>query len=156
MKTIQPGQLVTCKVAVEASYSDYGPNKGTKILFSPGVCGIVTAILPKVHKLKRGVKLPGHDNKDEFLSVTFRDFRGQAQRTGLDFCNVKVLRITDVAHDVYVPLQLQYIQETITATAYRKACDDVVKNPNDNWLAVMTQTISKQWNEAWENAHADV
>lgn len=80
-----PGDKVTCKVAVEAYYSNYGPNP--RIEFLPGMVGIVAAIVPKV----RIVRGPQHDGKDEMVVIDFHcPTTNKQQRASLDFCNVKV------------------------------------------------------------------
>lgn len=86
------GQKVTCLVEQESYYSNYGPNKGTRIVFHPGMIGTVAAITPKVLLPKHGVPLPpGIDRHDEFVVVDFLDENGQEQRAGLNFCNIKLV-----------------------------------------------------------------
>lgn len=95
MPKFKPGDAVTCLHELEAYGSDYGPNKGTKIVFKPGDQGVVISIAPKV----RIVKVPGDprfDGKDEFLVVDYQDSQGKVQRVGLDFCNAKALKVSEL------------------------------------------------------------
>lgn len=85
---MKPGDTVSCRYAVEAYYSNYGLNKGRRILFSPGQRGTVASIAPKVvlpSKIGRPAWLDGHS---DFVVVDFVDEAGKTQRTGLNFCNV--------------------------------------------------------------------
>lgn len=86
MKKIKPGDMVAPKHAVEAYGSDYGPNKGREILFSPGTYGIVASIAPKVYVPKR-TNNPRWDTKPTFLVVDFIDDNGKPQRAALHHCN---------------------------------------------------------------------
>ena len=84
------GDHVTCLYAQEAYYSDYGPNKGIKIEFAPGMTGVVKSIAPKVRYTKARTD-PRIDNKDEFLVVDYVDENGNTQRVGLNFCNAALV-----------------------------------------------------------------
>ena len=88
---IKVGDVVTCKHAVKSYYSDYGPNP--KIVFEPGMIGVVRSITPKVCKLPKKDR-QGHpelDGKNDFLVVDYCDDDTVSHSVGLNFCNaVKV------------------------------------------------------------------
>lgn len=48
MKTPKINDEVTCKIEVDAYYSNYGITP--KIVFKPGMKGIIKAIMPKVSR----------------------------------------------------------------------------------------------------------
>lgn len=78
---IKVGDLVTCKVAVPAYYSDcYG---NPRMTFEPGMTGVVVAISPKVCV----VSGESSDRRQHFLVVDFLLPPHGTQRTGLNFCN---------------------------------------------------------------------
>lgn len=82
------GQQVTCRFPTAAYYSNYGLNKGTHIIFQPGMIGTIASIAPKVTLPKQG-KLPdGIDRKPDFAVVDYLDENGNKQRVGLNFCNL--------------------------------------------------------------------
>lgn len=86
MSQFKPGDKVTCKIPVEAYYSDYGGNP--KMVFQPGMTGTVAAIAPKV----RIVKGPQYDGKDEFLVVDYHaPETNNQERVSLNFCNASKL-----------------------------------------------------------------
>jgi len=85
------GRSVTCKHAVEAYYSNYGPDKGTVIEFKPGMVGIVSSVAPKVCLLKKGVVDPRYDRKADFLVVDYIDPTHGKRRVGLNYCNAVFL-----------------------------------------------------------------
>ena len=86
MDEVKCGDKVTCKVATEAYYSNYGGMP--RMTFQPGMVGVVKAIAPKV-RLTAG---PGQDRKLYFLVVDYDcPVTSKTQRVGLCFCNaVKV------------------------------------------------------------------
>lgn len=89
VKKFHPGNFVTCLIETEAYYSDYGANKGQKILFKPGMVGTIVNIAPKVTNSK--IDDPRFDQKPDFLVVDYLDENQIVQRVGLDQCNaVKV------------------------------------------------------------------
>ena len=87
--TIQIGDIVTCKVPVEAyNYWYYKRQHGKEVLFNPYMRGVVQAIMPKVRIVKDGVRT---DGKDTFLVVDF-EYDGKTERVGLNWCNVVKVR----------------------------------------------------------------
>ena len=85
----QPGDRVTCKIPVDAYYSDYGTNP--KMVFDTGMVGVVNSIAPKVCIVRHG---PEHDGKDEFLVVDYVcPVTNETQRVGLNFCNAIKVKI---------------------------------------------------------------
>ena len=63
------GDVVTVKSSVNGNYSNYGPNKGKEILFSPGMTGtIVSDKLPSVWR--RGFSFVPE------LRFSYRDYQG--------------------------------------------------------------------------------
>lgn len=80
------GDIVTCKVAVEAYYSNCGGNP--RIVFEPGMRGVVVKVAPKVC-IVRG---PQCDGESEFLVVDFDcPITLRKERVGLNFCNAVVV-----------------------------------------------------------------
>lgn len=72
------GDLVTCKIAVQAYYT-------TNVWFKPGMIGTVKAITPKV----RIVYGDEYDRAADFAVVDFQcEETGKTERTSLNFCNV--------------------------------------------------------------------
>ncbi len=85
------GDSITCLHAVEAYGSNYGPYKGTKIEFTPGMVGLVASIAPKVTMPIPGIDDPRYDRSPDFLVVDYVDAQGSQHRVGLDYCNAKVV-----------------------------------------------------------------
>lgn len=89
MSKPKPGDTVTCHYAVEAYDSDYGLNKGKRIVFNPGMMGVVKSIAPKVTISKNDD--PRYDMKENFLVVDYFDEDNNKQRVGLHYCNARVI-----------------------------------------------------------------
>ena len=89
------GDHVTCKHAVEAYYSNYGPRP--KMLFRPGMVGTVTAIAPKVCLPRKGYRLPPELDRNPFFLVV--DYpapeTARTERVGLNGLNVCNARHAD-------------------------------------------------------------
>ena len=82
MKKIGVGDKVTCLIAQAAYYSNYGGKP--KMVFSPGMVGIVANIVPKVRMVK------GEDRKPDFLVVDFLCPETNCiERVGLHFSNCR-------------------------------------------------------------------
>lgn len=81
---IRIGDKITCRYPVDAYYSSYGGNP--KMIFEPGMVGMVKYIPPKVRIVKRNGE-PWLDRHTHFVVVDF-DFPGRGtQRVGLNFVN---------------------------------------------------------------------
>ena len=87
---IQIGDIVTCKISVEAyNYWFYKRQYGKEVLFNPGMQGVVKSVAPKVRIVKDGART---DGKDTFLVVDFESEEGKTERVGLNWCNVVKVR----------------------------------------------------------------
>lgn len=90
----QVGDVVTCKIAVEcSSYTDnyyryLKQQRGWKLLFEPGMHGVVVSIAAKVRIVRYDAR---NDGKDTFLVIDFETERG-VERVGLNWCNTVVVQ----------------------------------------------------------------
>jgi hypothetical protein len=81
----QVGDRVTCKIPVEAYYSDYSGRP--KMVFDTGLVGVVAHNdTAKVCIVRHG---PQHDGKDTFVCVDYVcPVTNEIQRVGLNHCNI--------------------------------------------------------------------
>lgn len=78
------GDLVTCKIAIPARYSNYGVNPYQ--MFRPGMVATVTSVrVPKVRIVRTG---PQHDGRDEFVNADFVGDNGKVWGVSLNYCNI--------------------------------------------------------------------
>ena len=86
MSDPQVGDRVTCKIAVDAYYSDYNGNP--RWLFEPGMVGTVAVVAAKV----RIVDGPQYDDRDQMLVIEYRDpDTDDLRRASLNFCNAELV-----------------------------------------------------------------
>lgn len=86
----QTGWRVTCKYPVPELYSEYGGNP--KMIFEPGMVGVIACISAKVRKYKPEHRPVWCDNDDYSAVVDYIDSDGVKRRTSLNFCNVVHLK----------------------------------------------------------------
>ena len=79
------GDRVTCRVAVQAYYSQYNGNPTWE--FKPGMVGVIATISPKVSRLTTPIP-PRYDASDEMLVVDYLDGDTQ-RRCSLNFINAR-------------------------------------------------------------------
>ena len=85
-QNIQIGDKVTCKVPVEAYYSNYGGNP--IMVFRPGMVGTIAAIAPKVRNTPKQLRDKAHDSKADMLVLDYDcPVTGKQQRASLNYCN---------------------------------------------------------------------
>jgi hypothetical protein len=80
------GDKVSCKVPVEAYYSNYGGNP--IMVFRPGMVGTIASIAPKVRNTPKRLRDKAHDSKADMLVIDYDcPITGQLQRASLNYCN---------------------------------------------------------------------
>lgn len=90
-RDVRVGMRVTVRVAIPASYSGYGSNpvQGLK----PGAIATVTSVdVPKVRHT-RSNHAAGIDARDTFVNVTFIGDDGAEWRAGVNYCNLREVKV---------------------------------------------------------------